>query len=50
MQETIELRQALQEMDMMQEIMFGMIILTVIEMVILFAIIVKMNNDANTEV
>lgn len=50
MQETIELKQALQEMDMIQEIMFGMIILTVIEMVILFAIIIKMNNNADTEV
>jgi hypothetical protein len=50
MQETLELRQALQEIDMIQEIMFGMIILTVIEMVILFGIIVKMNNNADTEV
>lgn len=50
MQETLELKQALQDIEMVQEIMFGMVILTIIEMIILFAIIVKMNNNANTEI
>lgn len=50
MQETLELRQALQDLEIVQEIMFGMIILITIETVLLFALFIKMNKDADTEV
>lgn len=50
MQETLQLRQALQDIEMVQEVMFGMMILLAIETVLLFSLFIKMNNNANTEV
>ena len=50
MQETLELRQALQDIEMVQEIMFGMMILLAVETVLLFSLFIKTNNNANTEV
>ena len=50
MQETLQLRQALQDIEMVQEVMFGMMILLAVETVLLFSLLIKMNNNANTEV